>query len=246
MSSWQRAQFWSIGRLADVVAFSIEPWVKRYESWFPNSQVVHWPVSSNIPDLAVSLSKARTSLDIDTETFVAGIFGTVNASRLTDWIHDAAQEMLERSPNFTVLYVGPDGDALRSALPGIPILDAGALSPEEVSVHLSAMDVHLTPFIDGASTRRGSFLAGLQHGLPTVSTLGPLTDSLLVDLSGKAFALAPVDKTGAFVEKALDLFQNSADRQAMADEAKSFFNRHFSWSTIARQVLTTLRSHTRP
>ena len=32
MTTWQRAQFWALGALADHVFFSIDPWVQKYQA----------------------------------------------------------------------------------------------------------------------------------------------------------------------------------------------------------------------
>jgi glycosyltransferase involved in cell wall biosynthesis len=47
------------------------------------------------------------------------------------------------------------------------------VAPEEASGYLLAADVAAFPFTDGASLRRGSLLAALAHGVPTVSTTAP-------------------------------------------------------------------------
>jgi glycosyltransferase involved in cell wall biosynthesis len=48
---------------------------------------------------------------------------------------------------------------------------------EKVSEGLHASDLAALPFHSGASTNRGSMLATLSHGLPTITTNGPATPS---------------------------------------------------------------------
>jgi glycosyltransferase involved in cell wall biosynthesis len=242
MTTWQRAQFWTLGRLADVAGFSIQTWATRYQSWFPNTDVAHWHVGSNIPHVGVSCATARDQLGINTSTFVAGIFGSLRSSRMMDWIRYATHALAHQAEDFTLLYVGPHGTVLKEALPDVRIRNAGPLPAEEVSIHLSAMDLHLAPFIDGVSTRRGSFLAGLQHGVPTVSTQGPLTDSMLEDENGNAFMLVPVDAPDGFKQVAIVLQTNPKRRQAMREQSQLFFERHFKWSLVADEILSSLNS----
>ncbi|WP_243663186.1 glycosyltransferase [Rhodothermus marinus] len=90
---WQIPQFRALGRMADVVAFSIQPWVARYRSWFPQAQVVHWPVGSNIPDVGCAREEARQRLGLDPETLVVGVFGTIGAGRLVDYIRAAIEQL---------------------------------------------------------------------------------------------------------------------------------------------------------
>jgi len=233
MTLWQRWQFWMLGRQADLIFFSIDPWVQKYTTWFPDTPVRHLPVGSNIPYLGLSRAVARKQVGIDENSFVAGVFGTLGASRMVSFIHRAASALYKRSDNFVVLYVGPDGDVLQNALGSIPVIDAGRLPAEEVSAHLSAMDVHLAPYIDGVSTRRGSFMAGIQHGVASVSTDGELTDQVLRDATGDALLLAPVDRPNLFAEKSLAFSAHPERRTQIALKGQSLYDTSFSFEVTA-------------
>lgn len=241
MTLWQRWQFWMLGRAADRIFFSIEPWAEKYQRWFTDTPVRHLPVASNIPHAGCSREEARRRLGLDPETFVAGVFGTVNASRMLPLIRRAATAMQAASDRFTLLYVGPHGAAMREAMgPDLPLLDAGRLPAREVSACFSAMDLHLTPFVDGVSTRRGSFLTGLQHSVPTVGTAGELTDALLKDADGEAFLLAPVDDPVTFERHALTLLREDDRRARIAAAARALYDGSFSFEVIAEQLLAGL------
>ncbi len=235
---WQIPQFRALGRLADVVAFSIQPWVARYRSWFPQAHVVHWPVGSNIPDVGCSREEARRRLGLDPETFVVGVFGTIGAGRLVDYIRAAVEHLDRAGVRFVVVYVGPHGRQLRARLPaGVSLRDAGALPGEVVSVHLSAMDLLLAPFVDGASTRRGSMLAGLQHGVAVLSTDGPLTDAMLRAEHGRSLWLVPASDQAAYAEAALQLAGDLERRQALGRHARRFYAAQLDWPVLARRVV---------
>jgi hypothetical protein len=66
---------------------------------------------------------------------------------------------------------------------------------------MRAMDLLISPFIDGISTRRGSAIAGFQHGVAVASTLAHHTDALLREGAPANLILAPLDERHAFVEK---------------------------------------------
>ena len=244
MTTWQRAQFWALGQLADHVFFSIDPWARRYRSWFPGTPVHHLPVGSNMPCVEANRQRVRVALGIDPDTFVLGVFGSLHHSRLVGHIRQAAGALDKRTDHFQFLYVGPDGAAFRKALNEWPVQDAGRLPAEAVSRHLRAMDVHLTPFIDGVSTRRGSFMAGLQHGVPTVATRGPLTDDLLNDQDGKAVLLAPVQAPAEFAEQVINLWRRPERRRAMGRAGRALYNTHFRFDAIAAKLLSSLESDT--
>jgi len=236
MTTWQRAQLWSLGRTADVVFFSIQPWVEQYRTWFPKTPVYHLPVGSNMPFLGYSREEARTRLRIDSDVFVAGIFGSARGSRLLGLVSRASAALRECTDQFLVLYVGPHGDAVQQAMQGMPVIDAGALPADDVSLHLSAMDMHLAPFVDGVSTRRGSFMAGIQHGLPTVSTTGPLTDRMLAERHGRSFVLSDVGDERGFVKASTELAADPMLRKDIGRDAAEFYRTHFDWSVLAERI----------
>lgn len=241
MTTWQRLQFWGLGRAADLIFFSIEPWARRYASWFPDTPVHHLPVGSNIPACAIDRRAAREQLGFDDDQFVAGIFGTLRGSRPMPFLERAIAALDAAHPNLTVLYVGPDGTQLTTRrLEGVHVRNAGRLPAKDVSVHLNAMDLHLAPFSDGVSTRRGSFMAGLQHGVPTVSTQGKLTDPMLAARDGEAFTLASTDNADAFAQAAVTLMQNASQRVRMGKAGKRLYEEAFAFDVVAEEFFDTL------
>lgn len=241
MHCWQRWQFRALGQASDRIFFSIEPWVRKYGPWFPNTPVHHLPIGSNMPFVDEDPTPLRTELDL-LDSFVVGLFGTLRA-RLLDHIDAAVQTLAKEESNVVLLYVGPDGAALRNRLPDARLLDAGRLPAEDVSRHLSIMDIHLTPFIDGVSTRRGSFMAGLQHAVPTVATDGELTDPLLRNAQEQAFLLRPTDDPDAFASAAVSLLQNPTRRQRMGREGLRLYDETFAFEATTPTFLETLKHH---
>lgn len=239
MHFWQRWQFRALGERSDQIFFSIEPWVRKYGPWFPDTPVHHLPIGSNIPFVEEDPAPLRTELELN-NAFVVGFFGTLRA-RLLDHIDAALQALGEQPSDVVFLYVGPDGDELREALPDAPLLDAGRLPAEDVSRHLRVMDLHLTPFIDGVSTRRGSFMAGLQHGVPTLATDGELTDPLLRKAHEQAFVLSPTGDPGAFASAAVTLMNNPDRRRQLGREGQRLYDETFSFDITTPAFLDTLR-----
>jgi glycosyltransferase involved in cell wall biosynthesis len=245
MSAWQRAQFWMLGRLADTAFFSVESWADRYTTWFPNTPTHHLPVGSNIPRLDVPSADARRQLGIDAEAFVIGLFGSAHPARLLSFVDRAAIACSQFASNLQVLYVGPHEERVRSQLsPQLDICATGALPAEDVSLCFSAMDLYLAPFKRGVSTRRGSFMVGLQHGVATVSTIGPDTGTLLTSHRDDAFLLAREDHPAQFAVHACHLTKEISDRQRLAQQGQSFYQKMFSWPAIASRLQAALSHKT--
>lgn len=235
MTTWQRWQLWMLGRNADVLFFSIEAWAKRFAQWFPGKPVSHLPVGSNIPRVPIPREEARSRLGIRDEAVVLGLFGTMHGSRLLDRVRGAAEAVCGTGREALLLYMGPQGPAVRRALGGIATITDGPLPPEEVSRRFAAVDVYLTPFIDGVSTRRTSLMTGLQHGVATVGTHGALTDTLLSEQNGCALLLADVNDPEGFNSHVLRLMEDKGFRQALGRAGQGLYENQFAWRRIAQR-----------
>jgi glycosyltransferase involved in cell wall biosynthesis len=159
-----------------------------------------------------------------------------------DRIRAAARKGGKSDP--VLLSVGPDGADLKAQLPDHQVIDAGRLAAEDVSRHLQAMDLHLTPFIDGVSTRRGSFMAGLQHGVPTLGTHGPLTDEILVRADGDAVRLCSIDDPSAYGHAAVALFGAPDLRHRLGEHGQRLYRHHFDFDVSVHSMLSHLRDPT--
>jgi glycosyltransferase involved in cell wall biosynthesis len=242
---WQKPQFWTLGRAADVAFFATEPRTRRYDSLFSDTSVHHLPVGSNIPDVGADRARERDRLNVDADDFVVGLFGSAHASRLLSYADAAVTACARDRPGTRVLYVGPDGPQVRTALTAdVPVTDAGALPAEDVSRCFAAMDLYLAPFRKGVSTRRGSFLTGLQHGVATVTTQGRATGPLLSARHEEAFLAPDCSSRRAFVDAVRRLTLSPDARPALAQRGQAFYRQHFSWPTVAERLLRALNAPT--
>jgi glycosyltransferase involved in cell wall biosynthesis len=121
------------------------------------------------------------------------------------------------------------------------VLITGTCSEAEVSAHLLAADMVALPFQDGASYRRGSLLAALNHGVPTITTTPatPLEPPLLDKTHALLLSSSNVDTLRNAI---LTLADNRALREQLAVEGRALAA-YFDWSSIAakhEQVYHTL------
>jgi glycosyltransferase involved in cell wall biosynthesis len=125
----------------------------------------------------------------------------------------------------------------------------GHCPEDEVSAHLLAADMAALPFSDGASFRRGSLLAALAHGLPTITTFPhedqrpktkderlnsfrPSSFVLRPLVDGENVLLVPPGDAGALAE-AIALLEGDAALRARLAEGGRALAGQFSWETIA-------------
>ncbi len=113
------------------------------------------------------------------------------------------------------------------------VLWTGYTPQPEVSANLLASDVCVLPYRDGASFRRGSFMAALAHGLPIVSTR-PRVD--VPELRhGENILLVPPDAPVALAEAIARLAQDARLRRRLGEGAARLAQ-SFTWEKIAEKA----------
>ena len=240
MATWQRWQLYKLGQACDIVFFSIENWAEQFRSWFPNCHVHHLPVSSNIPNVGASRASVRSQLGYAETDFVVGVFGGGHFSRLLPFVRRAVTVLRERSVPARVLYIGAASEKVRRVLQDHYVHDAGRLPAEDVSRHFAAMDLYLAPFRKGVSSRRGSFLVALQHGVASVSTRGIHTGPELAAHDGSAFLLAPDDSPEAFAQQTTVLAFDADTRRAVGTAGRALFESVFDWPILSHRLMDHL------
>lgn len=242
LSEVLKAQLWLVTSSADTIFTVIEPWVSILTSWFPNKIIQHLPVSSNIPQVYTDRDKVRAKLGIPSQTIVLGLFGRIQRVRRLDHIIKAVNQTREAGFEVVVMYIGHDAVGAKLGLSDVPLLSEGPFPPEEVSRRFAAMDIYLVPINEGVSTRNTSFMTGLQHGIPTVATLGLSTDSMLRREQGKSLFLVDAKEPDDFARAVLELASNPLQRELLSDGAKQLFSREFTWKQVSSKLLITLES----
>jgi glycosyltransferase involved in cell wall biosynthesis len=189
------------------------------------------PVPSNIPS-TVDISEVtavRSSLRSGVKCLV-GHFGAYDRF-LIEALTDILVPMLKDSSGTAVLLLGRGSvEARESVLQRNPevagqIVATGAITSTRVAACLAACDVLMQPYPDGASTRRGSLMAGLALGRPIVTNGGELTESLWLKAPVSLVAGPDTTKLRDEVRRLLD---NHSERQRLGTEAKAFYDREFS------------------
>ena len=123
-------------------------------------------------------------------------FGFLNASKGGEMLVDVLANLVEQSYDAHLLMIGgrvgasdptnyaylQQVEARIEQLGLSPALHwTGHVPAPEVSAAFLASDLCLLPYQDGASYRRGSFMAALEHGMPIVTTTPTVTYPDLVD-----------------------------------------------------------------
>jgi glycosyltransferase involved in cell wall biosynthesis len=241
MGLWQRSQLLALHTLADVVFASIDSWAAMLGRLRPRKPAHHLPVGSNLPDMRVRRAEARASLGAPDDTVVVSAFGTAHPSRQLDYVVEAANAVAGSGVPTVVQNLGAGAAELHGIERSVRVSQPGYQSPAALAERLAATDLFLAPFVDGVSTRRGTVMAALQHGLPIVGTDGDLTDRLFRS-SSRALQLVPVARRDLFADTALRLALRREERDTLGQAARELYADHFDWPVIAARLQTCLRS----
>jgi glycosyltransferase involved in cell wall biosynthesis len=160
-------------------------------------------------------------------------FGSISPPKQFPWILDAWRAARAKGP--TALIVIGDHLEIECSAEERRFLSAHSfLSSADVSRTFQSADMLALPFIDGASERRGSFMAGLSHSLPVVSTIGPSTGPTL--RKSDAFAAVPCDRPDLFTAKIVELLDDTEHRAGLAERGRALYERSYHWPTVISRL----------
>lgn len=235
-------------RAATRVWMSIPGWEPRLRACALGRRIgMQWlPIFSNIPpsnDPARELAIRRRYFH---HGVLIGHFGTYGPL-ITDLLKPILLRLLSDPEPQAVLLMGEKSDRFREELvqqaPEIAnlVFATGALPADEISHHLGACDLLIQPYPDGVTSRRTSFMAGLAHGKPMVTTAGHSTEPFWSECSD-AVSLAPARETDAFVTHVRRLRNDITGRKRAGAAAYQLYQGRFDRS----HVVTKLRQAGEP
>jgi len=206
------------------------------------------PIGSNILNpLEADFDQTawRSTCGAESGDFLLAFFGLVNRSKGLETLLDSVARLRMDGIPVRLVMVGDVGtsdptnvgysqeiDALIEKL-GIRSLvhRTGFLArDEEVGAFLTASDVVVLPFLDGASFRRGSLMAAIHYGCPIVTTRPQVQIPVFVDGDNMLFVCAgSSDVLAAALRR---LYEQSSLRERLRGGARKLA-RLFDWKQIA-------------
>jgi glycosyltransferase involved in cell wall biosynthesis len=221
-----RAMARLVAGAAERLFSSTAMWGPLIRKLCPRAKPVEWlPIPSNIPndpDIEAVRSAPGTAI---------GHFGTYGPATAELLCSTLFCLLAKRDRSAILLGRGGVGfrDCFTARHPELcgRVLATGELPPRELAARLRGCDVLLQPFIDGISSRRTSAMAGLANGVPLVSNLGLLSESLWMDARGIALASSPNSSAlAAATETVLAL--GDEQRAEMGRRAAALYREWFS------------------
>ena len=210
------------------------------------------PIGSNIADKLPTLydrNRWRERLGIPADRLMLCYFGFLNASKGGEELIAALDTLSAWDYNVGLLMiggaVGASDPSNRAYLERVQssirqrgleerVIWTGYMPPEEVSASFRSADICVLPYRDGASFRRGSFMAALAHGMPIVSTQPEVALPELVD--GRNILLVPPRDARVLAETIVRLAADNTLRHRLALGARELAQ-EFDWRRIAARTL---------
>jgi glycosyltransferase involved in cell wall biosynthesis len=230
---------------AERVYVSIPSWKYLLEELTSTASPITWlPVPSNIDVVNEPQASAaiRTQYTLSGE-YLIGHFGTYGL-HIGNLLVSLLPKVLHGVPNAKIVLLGAGGNRiikyLDSRHPDLSdrVIATGALDSKNLSHHLTACDLMIQPYVDGVSTRRGSVMAALAHGLPIVTTAGPLTEALWSE--SRAVRLEAVGDSEAFAASTHELLIDENERHRLSAASVALYLRCFD----VQHTIAALRQST--
>ena len=235
-----RVMTWCAARSARRVYVTIPAWQERLSLFGtralpPDVEATWVPVSSHVPDHADEhrVADLRRALLARThqQRVLVGHFGTYGRFHMALLPHVVAR-ILDEAHDRTFVLVGRGGEALRDYIAkerpelAARIVATGGLAAEDVATHLAACDVLVQPYEDGASARRGTLMAGLALGRPTIANRGRSTEEIWS--AEKAIQLTDSHAPHAFSGAVTKILADANLRERLAENARRLYAERFA------------------
>ncbi|MBF6611805.1 MAG: glycosyltransferase [Chloroflexi bacterium] len=214
------------------------------------------PIGSNVPNnppADFSRERWRQEHGLAPNTILLAYFGFLsNTKGLDDLL--SALALLNGQGEYRLVMVGgglsasdptnrPVAASINKLAAELQIEDSliwtGYLAPQEVSAALLSADMAVLPYSDGATFRRGSLLAAVEHSLPLVTTSSPpaactprSTKQWPQLQDGTNALLVPPGDSPALADAIQMLAADPALRAALSN-ASSTLSHFFNWQRIA-------------
>jgi glycosyltransferase involved in cell wall biosynthesis len=227
-------------RAATRVWFSDPQWERRWKPYAMGRSIpFQWlPVPSNIRVLRdeAETDAVRRSY-LPQGGLLIGHFGTYGVPVLSV-LEPIVLTIAREIPEQPLLLMGINSQEFRKHLierhpPFEKTLFAtGPLAPAELSSHITACDLLIQPYPDGATTRRGSLMGALSHGKAVLTTSNEETERIWKDFV--PVGLTPCGDASAFVQLLRELLDDPQERARMSQAAGKLYRERFDIShTIA-------------
>jgi glycosyltransferase involved in cell wall biosynthesis len=232
----QRAQLWYLLHHAAFVYTGVPAFRRiaiRYASRSTRTTLA--PIGATIVPSTLTRHDARALLGLAPDDVAIGIFSPAASGYATDWIAAAVRRVAD-VPNVRWVRFGFGSDRPIRGLPSDgETITVGPGSARQIADTMRAMDIAVSPYVDGLSLRRSSAMLALATGVPLISSRGSLYEPIVG-------ALAACEATAsAFADRVRDVVTHPDARAALAARTQGYAE-SASVEELARRISNDLGS----
>jgi glycosyltransferase involved in cell wall biosynthesis len=209
------------------------------------NKLVYIPIGSNILPHKIpseEIKKTRKKIAKNGETILC-YFGAIREEKGIEFLLDTFKIMLKEEKNLKLIFIGQCDGKYGSKIKKITkeknlsqnIIFTGYLSERDISKYLFSSDICVLPFLDGVSTKRGSFLAPLFHNIPIITTK---PDHKLPELINhkNIILIRPNDKGG--LKKEIKYLITDKEKINIIKKNSLQLKKRFSWENITKKIIS--------
>jgi glycosyltransferase involved in cell wall biosynthesis len=246
--AWQHRQQWCrMVNSADLLVTSTEAWRDEWQARLPEHRAKFSSAASpsTIPiapltDVAGHRATWRRTMGWPEDVLVLGWFGTASAAKQLEWVLQARERAATALARPVALVLIGKADQVAQQQNSPWIKSTGYLEAAAVSHVLQSIDALLLPFIDGISERRTSFMAGLSHGTPVVTTQGHNTGPTL--RAAQICRLASALDEEQFSREVIAALSDPAESRAMGERGRTVYRRDYDWPVVAEHFVSIAKT----
>ena len=206
------------------------------------------PIGSNITATADPDIARQLRVTVGHDAYVIGFFGFMHESKGLPELVDALAILRTQGIDARLVLIGgrtgssdptiaASADAVEAQIARVGVGDCvhftGFVDEAEVANWLAACDVVALPYRDGASYRRGTLMAAIQHGAAIVTTTPTIPIPAFVEAANMRFV--PPNDADALAVALRRLYEHPEQRERL-HEGTAALRPLFDWKQIARET----------
>lgn len=210
------------------------------------------PIGSNITSHYPPIPHLRQQIGAGEQDFLIGHFGFINQTKGINVLLHSLSRLRQAGVPARLLMIGGTIGAsdptnrqylgeIDNLIAELDLEDAihwtGYQDEANISAYLRAADVIALPFQDGASYRRGSLMAAIEHGCAIVTTQPKVAISTFINEQN--MRLVAINDVLDLTSALTDLYQHP-NKIARLKSGANALRRIFDWEQIARDVHNVL------
>jgi len=242
MGLWQRFQLKLLVIQSRGCIVSTERWAYPFLTNIPRRPFTVIPPSSNLMDMRDQRATGRSLIGAGPRTVVVGTFQSHVRHQSLVHVSRTVNALAGEGAQVLLLQLGSGNPVVDGIDASVTVVRPGYLDTDDLSVRMAAVDVFISPLFDGVSSRRGTFIAALQHGVPVVATSGPSTDSFILEATDSVSLVHDQDPDH-FAAAVCRLVSDRGRLEQIGAGGRRLFDREFDWPVLAKRLIAVVEGN---